>query len=659
MATTAFVGERSCAARRDEALTRPRAAEQEVNEVNVMHRSWTGTIRSLTLGSLVIAGCSKEASPTPEPKASEPKASEAQGLDAKETARAAQALAGADPVSVAHANFSTQLWGTDGGQPCAELDPTVLYHGVTGIDQCPRPMTDQEKAALNDPWARVLLRPNTPFPAGFDDIVNDATSVHADLARHTVLLGEGAQLPDAPDHDVRFIVTWGDAAFESASLFFSARPSPAAHTLEVIAFDETAQKLDFYHYTGATDDSTQKSWVYAGDSNDARNPAARAKGCFACHLNGTMNMKELALPWNNWNSFKAQISESMLPKAVQGDPLVNQLYAERKGAEDFEGIIRSLNVAITKRWVNDTTQGGQLDVVALEALLTPLFKNTTINLASADAQTGDPKLPNDVLLFDTALRDPAAANLQYGPGGGQRDLEDPTNLAVSIPRSIYDLFVLDLELQFVDRDEKYEHAGDTFFPLMVPTPAYEDSVAIAALVTNGVISPKLAAAVLMVDFQNPVFSEPRAMLLQREYLAPGPYTLDGRQIPEYFVSQAQIRTGGVACDPTKATNCSPEQQLMHWWSMPDNGWKPAMEAAISSYLDGTRQRLQQQQIALNVFQVALSLRTQFAHKDDICNLDEFPLLLPNSIQGNLSVRLEYDGTMTPKVTYTGCSSDPG
>ena len=58
-------------------------------------------------------------------------------------------------------------------------------------------------------------------------------------------------------------------------------------------------------------------------------------------------------------------------------------------------------------------------------------------------------------------------------------------------------------------DGEHTFAGDTHFVFVVPEPAFEDVLVLETLIALGILSDRLAAALLMVDFTNPVFSPRR------------------------------------------------------------------------------------------------------------------------------------------------------
>ena len=61
-------------------------------------------------------------------------------------------------------------------------------------------------------------------------------------------------------------------------------------------------------------------------------------------------------------------------------------------------------------------------------------------------------------------------------------------------------------------DGRHTFAGDTHFVFVVPEPAFEDILVLEGLIARGVLEPRLAASLLMVDCENPVFSPRRASL---------------------------------------------------------------------------------------------------------------------------------------------------
>jgi len=567
------------------------------------------------------------------------------------------------------------LWDDNGS--CPEVAPGIIYRKIEGIDRCPVVMGgDDITRQLNDAWGTNVLAAlfeSDQWPTSFDSIITQAGSKNSTLVRHAVLLGEGGQMPQASEHDLRFVVTWGDNKFEDVQLFFSARPpsskSGQPAVLEVIAFDKSKTALNFYHYDGANKDSAAKTWIWTGDSNYAHDPRTSGKGCFTCHLDGGLNMKELTVPWNNWNSNFASIDPSLLPPSDPPDPIVAQLLSanELKGAYDFEPIVRGMNTRITNFHITGPTTTSTVIKDDLKWMFPRLFGTSTINLASSDTKASDTgaiqHLPNDFFVFDTAFRDPAGINLSYGPE--KLDTTQPGNLNITLARSDYNAFVTKFGVQMVDRNDAgtitYQQPGGTFFPFFVPTPPFEDAAAITSMITQKIISPKFAAAVLMVDLQNPIFSEPRKSLLQYvDKMDGGLYQRDQSDVPRRFMAAvSSVAQGQPACSPNDVSRCTPEQQLVRWWNVPDAEWKTTFQNAINQYLATIKTRIATPQGAEDYLKLMIARGDQFAHNPVVCHLDEFPLLLPTTnLDQDLrrrSLQMNFDGTIGPKDSYSGCA----
>jgi hypothetical protein len=562
---------------------------------------------------------------------------------------------------------------------CPEVTVGQIYRQIDGIDICPQLMSASDLAKeFNDPWGKNVLTKlvgTADLPTDFDSIVNTATRLNSDLQRHATLLGEGGQMSKAPDHGLRFVITWGDADFKSAQLFFSARPPAGGgqpRVLEVIGFDSKKQKLNFFHYEGSSLESTAKAWIWAGDSSHAQDPNAGGKGCFTCHLDGGLNMKELTFPWNNWQSAVATIDPALLGS---NDPLVTQhlLKDELRGADKFEPIVRATNTTITTNWVKDNSQNNNISKAALKAVLARLFGTSTINMASSGVSGSGTEdlssLPNDFFLFDTALRDPQGINLAYTKNA--QDLSSPGDLQIGISRAAYNAFLTKYNVEMADPENKYEQPGGTFFPFFVPTPPYEDAVAIRAMIQQKIVSSKFAAAALMVDLQNPIFSEVRKSLLAHvDKMSEGHFVLDQNDFPRRFMElvtlaslgQPQCKQAGTAgVQGINLDSCTAEQQLVYWWSRPDATWKDDFKSRIQTYVDVVKGLAGKPDGAEQYLKLMIARGDQFSHNPVVCNLDEFSLLLPTtSLDQGLrqqSWQMKLDGTIAQKAAYNGCT-DP-
>lgn len=541
---------------------------------------------------------------------------------------------------------------------CPAVQAGQLYRFIAGADSCLTPMSSDNIAKLNDPWAVNVLRKNAGgqglWPSSVTDIVDAVQKSSPGYIQASYMVGEGSQIPASvtpvsSNRNLRYLVTWEDSS--GPVIFLSARvPGTQGGTppafLQVISFDPVKQLFNYYQYVGNADvnapasDGTQ-TWTWAGDSNWAYAPQTATQGCFQCHLNGGLNMKERTAPWNNWNSSAATILPNNLPSEVRQDPL----YRNGKSAAQFETVFESQMFNLTSNWIKANVRNK--NVSNIPALLRRLTQNTTINFASSQVQNlGNSPingLPNDLFLFHSVLRD--VLELNY------------TLPNVSLERSTYNAFLKNNQVQLVntDRDPDYSQPGATFFSAFVPVPAYEDVKAIEQLLDQGVISQKFATAVLMVDFPNPVFSPTRASLQQyAAQLSSG--KANSEDIPSRF---ANLVTRAAAsqppCDPAAVTQCTAEQQFLFYWRDPQ--WKQTAEKQITQYLAAVQQQTATPAGQNDVMKLIISRGVQFQNYWPICSLDEFSLLLPKTSLDQVFVQMTPQATLVNQAAYS-CQPPP-
>ncbi len=114
------------------------------------------------------------------------------------------------------------------------------------------------------------------------------------------------------------------------------------------------------------------------------------------------------------------------------------------------------------------------------------------------------------------------------------------------------------------------------------------------LLAHKVISGKLAACLLMVDFANPVFSPRRAALLR--YLpaaAPGAGPGD---LPDFV---AAVRQAAAALPGT-----SPEAEFLGNWQMADRDWPTLFAKRIENYMAKLAVQLQSASGVEAIFRLA-------------------------------------------------------
>lgn len=353
-------------------------------------------------------------------------------------------------------------------------------------------------------------------------------------------------------------------------------------------------------------------------------------------------MKELTPPWNNWQSPQASVNAAVVPPEVAIDPLFINLSGADKFQQAFQGAQFNLGV----RFVRGSIRGNQ--VSNPPELLRRLIETTTVNFASSQVQfqsIADVKaLPNDFFLNDGVLRN--VLNLSYSVP------------ELTLARGSYQAFVNARQFQLVNRaadngPPDYSQPGPTFFAFFVPVPAYEDAKAIQQLVLQKVVGAKFAAAILMVNFPNPIFSPARSSLSQyaaqiaQANLTPDPHDAE----TQFAALVAQAAAGQPACNPASIMSCTPEQQFLYYWNRAN--WQAACQQQINAYLAAVGTRIKTPAGVADYLTLSVARANQFSTAPLVSNLHEFDLLLPCTTLGTGSARMNADGTITTEPPVTG------
>lgn len=162
------------------------------------------------------------------------------------------------------------------------------------------------------------------------------------------------------------------------------------------------------------------------------------------------------------------------------------------------------------------------------------------------------------------------------------------------------------------------------------------------------ISDKFATAVLMVDFQNPVFSSVRSSL-QTYADKLDVATIDNQgvsNIPSLFIAQIQEAVKNQPpCSTQDLDSCSAEQQFLNTWNLPDATWKDTVNQRIQAYLKAVNNQIANGTGLSDYVDISISRGRQFASIDPINNLFESSLLLPQTdLPTNAPVlRMQTDG----------------
>jgi hypothetical protein len=560
------------------------------------------------------------------------------------------------------ASTAPQALAADVTPACPPVKARQLYRFLAGIDACMKPMAAAEVSAeLNDPFGQMLSRNAGGagvWPASISDLQQAiATALPSWAPPRSYLVGEGSQIPASlldvkgqpvgrdGNRDFRYVLTWG-ANPSSPVIFLSGVPAgiPGGTPppfLQVISFDPKKDDFNYYQFINNADvieggsNADRRTWSWAGDSTYARKPQTTGQGCFACHLNGGLNMKELTPPWNNWHSPQASVSTLNVPVAMANDSLFQTL----TGADNLQTVFQGAMFSYTQQTVKAAIAKDRT-VAKPSELLRRLIATTTINFRASQIPSSGSSdisaLPNDFFLNDSTFHDVLFLKYQF-----------PDQKTLMIKRADFDQFVKNKQVALVNTNgtPKYIQPGATFFAFFVPAPAYEDTKAIQQLINNKVISDKFAASVLMVDFTNPVFSQPRSSLMTyAAKITTG--KADGTDIPNQFAALVTAAAAGTpAVDPAHVAKATPEQQFLYYWNQTD--WQAACVTQIDAYLQAVGIRIGTIAGANDYLTLAISRGIQFANDPRLCNLNEMSLLLPTSSLGQIMVQMLPDGTISP------------
>lgn len=548
---------------------------------------------------------------------------------------------------------------------CPDREKDRIYRFITGVDTCAFELQPSEVAAeLHDDFAELLLKKNI-FPSAPTDVVDAIRQADPTLGQmdrqKSYVLGEGADIPVSAaipreaERNLRYVVTWEDG-IDRLILLSAAANQPGF--LAVISWDPVKKRFNFYNFEG-----TPRVWTWTGDSSWSRVPAAAGQGCFDCHHNGSVIMKELERSWNNWHSELASIDPGVVPAAIAADPLFQQ----RKSAGNLESTIKSGVGRLYQAWL--PTSG---DVACVPDLLRHLTLNTTINLRSSlvkSREADDITIPSDFFLADDILRNTLQLSYAFPSG-------------VKIRRETYDAFIKDHHFRLVqDSRTPYEREGATHFALFGPAPSFEDRTATRLMTQKNIVSAKFAASVLMVDFQNPVFSAKRASLQKyAEQIRAWSYDGTKSDLSDRFaalvtagasgplpcadatvLSKGQSgEPGALAVELARLDRCPAQQQFLFYWGLDEGAWRGVMKAVVEAYLGAVAGRLATQEGASDFLKLSVSrasalmrAKTLPALKDrfaSISNLAEFSLLFPKTdLPDDPVLRMKIDGTVEPEL----------
>jgi hypothetical protein len=281
---------------------------------------------------------------------------------------------------------------------------------------------------------------------------------------------------------------------------------------EIIAWDRLNQVHTFY--TAHRGPLGNADFAFSGTSFQMAPMQVAARGyapshpCLRCHPNGAMNMKELVNPWMNWTpQGRPQSKDEAGVRAMAKFGAERQLFP----ASDLEFAVRASATAVANERVRRVKAGppdslfdilstGAKKELTLRDLLRPLFCETEINLAM---NSRDMPLPTDI---NQAL--PILPALM-----ASQDLVDIMGKGISVSTN-----AAAWRKVFEARRPRVPARSDLApgqvpeRTMLMPMRAATDTAWVKALADGGILEENVAAAALMVDFQNSMFSAPRCGL---------------------------------------------------------------------------------------------------------------------------------------------------
>lgn len=489
---------------------------------------------------------------------------------------------------------------TEHGQSTKRLELTSqsIQRFILGIDRQPKVLTSEEVDKwLQDPFAQLILKMGV-FPLTLNALLkalSDTRDKTPGLSKYLVHhVAEGGQIPwDAQtaklNRTFRLAIACNMRAANGTvnpDIFVSTGKQSDSTTqfLQLMSWDAVNLGFNFYQ-------RLQNAWIWAGNSSHALGPLSRGRGPFSGHINGNPIMMELKLPWNHWSSMNARISARAFDP---NDPfLKSPLFNDStvfEGGEIFERTIRSA----THRWNAARIKMEIKDGVLVNPLymFRQLLHTTNLNLVSSALATGAITESSVVDIPQTFF-----ANMEAFAAVGIF----PEVSSLGTKGSIYLAAAKKFDFALVSGQIKI--AGDTFFPFLVPEPALDDIDLFGKMLDREIISQKLAAAMLMVDFSNPIFSPRRKALLK--YI---PFSIVCGESGKYL-DQAFVKN--VMASPEGQKDGTPEKEFLDYWNIPEDKWHEVLTTTLEAYFDVIQDKMQTQKGFEEVVMLAESRRFLF------------------------------------------------
>lgn len=522
-----------------------------------------------------------------------------------------------------------------------EAGPTIaLEEGarrlVLGMDPEPvgRLLSSEEQRALRDPFALAVLSQASP-PLSLNGVlaaIDQAASEDPLPQQQVFVVAEGGQIgwsehTEALDRGLRVVVVrsrGGDARLLVSTTYPFDAASDAVF-LQVAGWDQADGVFNFY-------ERRHGRWFWAGNSWHALSEPTRGRGPFDSHVNGTLVMKELRLPWLHWHSMNQSIS---LEVFGPGNPIAHApLLRSIAGAESLE---RGVIVPAVERWTRrrfDAMLSDGRELKHVQAALRQVLTTTTVNIYSSPellSTKGDDDrfaIPMDFLLDREGL----FGELDVVPDSG----------VVHISAGRYREALRRYSVAIRDPRQGFMQDGDLPFPFAVPGRAFEDTVVLRELIQRQLISKRFAAALLMVDFSNPVGSPMRAALMR---FVPG--AVDLTQYGDYPIEMAMLSAMHEAA-PRQEPG-STVRLLLTDLKLDD--WRSIFSRRLTDYLRRVHARLDTATGVDDYFRLLDARRRAFRNRP----IAEFDLTLPSSNipASEPDLMMLPDGSVVSRDPYPG------
>lgn len=500
----------------------------------------------------------------------------------------------------------------EGAKETADLEPDVIHRFLVGQDSGPVALSTEEASAeLGDPVATLLLL-NGVFPKSTRELlerIDEAAPEDHPLRKNQMsfVLGEGSQIRFTPetadlDRSFRFLVTRGEGDVDLFISTFDPAADSAKVFIEVMAWDAKTGGFNYYRTVGG-------AWVFAGNSRHALEPPTERAGPFETHRSGNLIMKELRLPWVHWHSPTANIFDSAMspddPRRT--DPLFHE--KTDGGAYVLEGVVmRSIQRWTEVRFQRLLSADGTF--ARPKRVIEQVLETPTVNLASSQRASGALRPGDQVDLPPTFfVNERALTHPQLGL---------PAPPPVAVDGEIYLASLQEFGFHLEGFDPPGGRPMDTHFAFVIPEPAFEDFDALRKALEVGLITPRLAAALLMVDFPNPVFSSRRAHLLNH-----APETAHVENNASGFSQEMADRILAVAPD---TANGSAEREFTDRWTAGDD-FRAQFSGLLTAYYEARKAQLASQDGFNNYVRLAESRRRLVQTRT---RLVEFKLLFPKT-----------------------------